>query len=186
MSSTGITSHKVPVVFVDRDGTIIEDAGYPSDPSKIELLPNVAECLVKLKKLGFRLALISNQSGVGRGYFTVEQMWAFHMDFAELLENQGVSFDAVRYCVAAPWEHDQHRKPNPGMILSAADELNADLKKSIMIGDKISDVYAGRAAGCESILFNASTNSEECEIVGTACFDCWNNVLEYVQSRQWF
>ncbi len=139
------------VFFFDRDGTVMRDTGYPSDPNEVELLPGAAEALREIKQAGYALAMISNQSGVGRGYFSETVMWSVHARFVELLQQDGVSIDTFRYCISAPWKKDPMRKPAPGMILDAGLELNAIIHESFMVGDKDSDIDAAIAAGCVPI-----------------------------------
>lgn len=135
-------------LFLDRDGTIIEDTGYVRRVEDVRLLPGVVEALNDLRRR-YRLVLVSNQSGVGRGMFTRKELDAVHARMAELL---GIPFDAVSYCVHAPDDDCACRKPRPGMIVEAARTLDLDLAQSIMIGDKPSDIAAGAAAGCLTAL----------------------------------
>jgi D-glycero-D-manno-heptose 1,7-bisphosphate phosphatase len=150
---------KRPAVFLDRDGTLIEDVGYPHRPEDLRLLAGVAPALLKLQKLGFVLVVVTNQSGVARGHFSEVQMHAFHKLLGGQLSAAGVRIDAFYYCpfhpdaALAEYRRDSPlRKPLPGMLLLAAEELRLDLAASFAIGDKKSDVLAGQAAGCKSIL----------------------------------
>jgi histidinol-phosphate phosphatase family protein len=142
-------------VFVDRDGTVIEDAHYASSADQVRVVPGAAEALRVLRDEGFLLAVVSNQSGIGRGLITPEQAAAVHERFVGELERLGVRFDAVRYCPHTPDERCLCRKPAPGLILDAADEIGAAPSQSFMIGDSLSDVAAGRAAGCRTIALGA-------------------------------
>lgn len=135
-------------VFLDRDGTLIVDVGYPRDPDAVRLLEGVPEGLRSLRSAGFRLVLVSNQSGIGRGIVSKDEARAVHGRFSELLAGQGIELDCAKYCPHAPEEGCRCRKPEPGMLLDAARELGLDLEGSWMIGDKASDVEAGRRAGC--------------------------------------
>jgi D-glycero-D-manno-heptose 1,7-bisphosphate phosphatase len=141
-------------VFLDRDGTVIKDRGYLDSVDGIELLPTVAKSLKTLSDNGFRLVLITNQSGVGRGRFDLDVVHAQHKRLAELLEPHKVRFELIKTCPHAPDDECDCRKPKPKMLLEAADELGLDLERSWMLGDKPSDVIAGKAAGCRTILFN--------------------------------
>ncbi len=141
-------------VFLDRDGTLIYDVGYPSDPSKVELIPGVVAALKGLQAKGFLLIVISNQSGVGRGFFSKHDLDLVNNRFIEIFKQDGVFFDGIYYCLHAPWEQCQCRKPKPGMLYSAAKDLNIELEKSYMVGDKQSDVDAGLNAGCRALLIN--------------------------------
>ena len=142
-----------PAVFLDRDGTLIEDVGYPSRPEQVRLLPGAAESLRTLHTSGLALVLVSNQSGVGRGYFDQTDAEAVHERFVELLADAGASLDAAYYCFHAPDEDCACRKPAPGMILDAAADLDLELGRSFVVGNSHADVEAGRAAGCRTIAF---------------------------------
>jgi D,D-heptose 1,7-bisphosphate phosphatase len=148
-----------PAVFLDRDGTLIEDVPYLSDPSAIRFLPGAAEALVRLGHAGFARVLVTNQSGIGRGFFTEERLREIHDELEGRLAAVGASLDGIYYCPAAPDEGAGQdcpdRKPAPGMLLRGAVELGIDLDASWMVGDKMSDVLAGLNAGCRSILLRA-------------------------------
>ncbi|MDQ6745242.1 MAG: HAD family hydrolase [Actinomycetota bacterium] len=142
-------------VFMDRDGTLMEDVGYPRDPAQVRLLPGVTEALRRLHDAGFLLVIVSNQSGVGRGLISPEQATAVHRRLMEMLGEDGVSLDQARYCPHAPEDGCDCRKPSPSMLIDAAFSLDIDLSVSYMIGDKRSDVEAGRRAGCRTILLES-------------------------------
>lgn len=155
-------------VFLDRDGVLIEDTGYPDDPASISLLPSVGEGLRALLAAGWRLVVVSNQAGVARGKFSLATLEAMHERLVVLLEAEGVSLDALYFCPhhaehgSPPFNIDcDHRKPAPGMLRSAADELDLDLRSCWMIGDRESDIEAGRAAGCRTILIGAPPTRAE-------------------------
>jgi D-glycero-D-manno-heptose 1,7-bisphosphate phosphatase len=150
---------KRPAIFLDRDGTLIEDVGYPHRPEDLQLLPGVVPALRKLQEMGFVLVVVTNQSGIARGYFSEEQMHAFHALLGEQLEAGGAHIEAFYHCSFHPdanvakYRGDSPlRKPKPGMLLLAAEELSLDLAASYTIGDKKSDVLAGQAAACRTIL----------------------------------
>jgi D-glycero-D-manno-heptose 1,7-bisphosphate phosphatase len=139
-------------IFLDRDGTLIKDTGYCSNPEDVELLKDVGKLLPKLKKAGFKLVIVTNQSGIGRGYFQEEDFWAVQHELEKQL-GPGV-IDATYFCADTPQNASERRKPNPGMLLEAARELGIDLQRSYMIGDKMSDAEAGIRAGVKAtILF---------------------------------
>ena len=140
-------------VFIDRDGTVIIDRGYLDNVEGIELLHGSGDGLKKMKELGYKIVLITNQSGIGRGMFKESIVEKQHSRLAELLEPFGVTFATIKVCPHHPDEGCECRKPEPGMLLDAAEELNIDLDQSWMIGDKVSDVMAGKAVGCRTILF---------------------------------
>ena len=158
-------------VFLDRDKTLNEDPGYLSDPTAMRLLPGVLEGLSSLQARGLRLVLISNQAGVGRGYFSEATMWAVHARLEQLLAADGVHLDAAYYCQHAPWDGCACRKPQPGMLLQAARELNIDLAASFMVGDKLADVEAGRHAKCATILIRATPLDSPSTFADVVCAD---------------
>lgn len=135
--------------FLDRDGTLIVDRGYLSNPDGVELLSGVAKGLAIVQRLGYLLVVISNQSGVGRGYFSDEDVRSVNRRMEECLGELGLRLDGVWYCPHIPEARCLCRKPSPGLFLTAARHLDIDLADSIMIGDKITDVEAGVAAGCQ-------------------------------------
>ncbi len=147
-------------IFLDRDGTIIEDHGYLDNAEAIELLPGVGDSLVELVKYGFQLILITNQSGIGRGKFGHDVVQAQNEKLQQLLKPYGIRFISMKYCPHHPDDECNCRKPEPGMILEAAEEENVDLGRSWMLGDKVSDVQAGKKAGCRTILFNELLTEE--------------------------
>ncbi|MFN3190774.1 MAG: D-glycero-alpha-D-manno-heptose-1,7-bisphosphate 7-phosphatase [Aureliella sp.] len=152
--------------FLDRDGTIIVDEGYPTDPGRIVFLKGAVETLQLARQRGFKLIVVSNQSGVGRGYFSERQMWSFHREFESLLLKAGIFLDKAYYCTAAPWDVSTRRKPSSGMLLEAAKEFDVDFSKSFMVGDKPSDIVAGKNVGCRTIFLghNLSISADfECE-----------------------
>jgi len=138
-----------PAVFIDRDGTIMQDADYCSDPQQVKIFPRVAEALRRLKSKGFKVIIITNQSGIGRGFFTVEQYRAVE---AEVLRQLGDGLiDATYFCPDVPGQHSSCRKPAPGMIVEATREHQIDLARSFLIGDKEIDAECGRNVGMRTI-----------------------------------
>src|SRR6058998_1933108 len=136
-------------VFIDRDGTIMQDADYCSDPQQVKIFPRVAEALRRLKSKGFKVIIITNQSGIGRGFFTVEQYRAVE---AEVLRQLGDGLiDATYFCPDVPGQHSSCRKPAPGMIVEATREHQIDLARSFLIGDKEIDAECGRNVGMRTI-----------------------------------
>jgi D-glycero-D-manno-heptose 1,7-bisphosphate phosphatase len=140
-------------VFLDRDGTLIEDVGYISDPESVVFLEGAIDALRTLRELGFALVVVSNQSGIARGLISEEQASAVHRRFVAGLEAEGVALDDARYCPHGPESGCSCRKPLPGLIVDAAKDLGIDLEGSFVVGDKPADVEAGRAAGCRTIQF---------------------------------
>lgn len=146
-------------IFLDRDGTLNEDAGYTHRVDELRLLDNVVEGLRLMAAMGFRLIVTTNQSGIARGYFTVQDMETFNRHLIEVLQSHSIPIEAVYYCPYHPtsgvgeFRRDSpDRKPGPGMILQAAQDHHIDVARSYTIGDKKSDILAGQAAGCSTIL----------------------------------
>ena len=149
-----------PFVFLDRDGTIIVQKPYLDDPAGVELLDGAAAALRRLHDAGFGLAVVSNQSGIARGYFTAGRVEAIHDRMRSLLALEGVTLDAVYICPHAPDEGCRCRKPATGMIEDAAREHHIDLGRSFIVGDKECDVDCGRNAGIPSILVRTGYGRE--------------------------
>ncbi len=152
-------STKVPAVFLDRDGTINIEKHYLYRIEDFELLPGAGEGIALLTQSGYRVVVISNQSGIGRGYNTEADVHRLHHYLDQLLKPFGAQIDAYYFCPHHPAhgqdEYQQEcacRKPLPGMILQAATDLNIDLAQSFMVGDKLVDIEAGHAAGCRTLL----------------------------------
>ena len=138
-----------PAVFIDRDGTIMEDTDYCSHPKDVRVFPGVLEALRRLKSRGFKLIIITNQSGIGRGLFTLDQYRAVE---SEVLQQLGDGLiDATYYCPDAPGQHSNCRKPAPGMVVKATQDHHIDLSRSFLIGDKEVDVQCARNAGVRAI-----------------------------------
>jgi D-glycero-D-manno-heptose 1,7-bisphosphate phosphatase len=137
----------VPALFVDRDGTVIEDPGYIDDPDKVRLIAGAAATLRRFHDAGFALILVTNQSGIGRGYYAWPDYEAVAARLRAYLAAEGVAFDAELACAHSPEARCDWRKPEPGMILDAATRLDLDLGRSLLAGDKLSDLKAGAAAG---------------------------------------
>jgi UDP-glucose 4-epimerase len=144
-------------VFLDRDGTLNVDPGYLNHPDQLHLIPGVGEALSLLKKAGFLLVVVSNQSGVGRGLIEEKVLTEIHKKLDELLGAWSVQIDYYSLCFHHPEEDCECRKPKPKLLYDAAKQLRIDLGFSYMVGDKASDVNAGYAAGCKgSLLIQAS------------------------------
>ena len=143
-------SARVRAVFLDRDGTLMEEVGHCGKPDLVEVFPGVPEALLKLRDAGFLLCLITNQGGIGQGFFTEED---FHAVQAELFRQlHPARIDAVYYCPDPPHLASPRRKPGAGMLLEAAQELGIDLAQSYIVGDRDSDILCGRSAGLHTVL----------------------------------
>jgi D-glycero-D-manno-heptose 1,7-bisphosphate phosphatase len=139
-----------PAVFLDRDGTLMRDVDYCGDPQDVHLFPRTAEALRKLKKAGYKLIIVTNQSAIGRGYFNEAAYRAVEREVARQLGEDLI--DATYFCPHAPDHECECRKPQPGMIRQGAREHHLDLGRSFFIGDKQSDIECGRNAGVKTVL----------------------------------
>lgn len=155
----------VRAVFLDKDGTLIENVPYNVDPNLISLLPGVKEGLLSLKEVGFKLIVVSNQSGVAKGLFKMSSLRNVEEKLHQLLEM--VTFDAFYYCphaskgsVPEPVSQCTCRKPKPGLLLKAAVDYDIDLSNSWVIGDTLNDIEAGNRAGCKTILVDNGMETE--------------------------
>lgn len=152
-------------IFLDRDDTLIEDPGYINHPDQVKLLDGVAESLAEFSRMGYKLIVVSNQSGVARAIVTEETLSEIHSRFKQLLIEKNVKIDKIYYCPYHPdgviekyRKESDLRKPNPGMLLKAADEMNINLSESWMIGNSSCDIQAGSRAGCKTILIDQRLN----------------------------
>jgi D-glycero-D-manno-heptose 1,7-bisphosphate phosphatase len=146
-----------PAIFLDRDGTLMEEVGYCADPAQVSVFPGVPEALQDLHLAGYLLILITNQSGIGRGYFTENAYRSVQAEFERQI--LPARLDGVYFCPDI--QPSACRKPSPGMLLEGARDHGIDLARSYMIGDKSSDVEAGCAAGCRTILVQTGYGWEQ-------------------------
>ncbi len=153
---------KIRAVFLDRDGTINRDPGYLNDFNRLELFPGVVEALGQLQKAGFHLIVTSNQSGVGRGLITPDQIVKIHDRLDALLAQGGVKILAYQLCFHRPEEDCACRKPKTQLLDDAARRFNLDLSASFMVGDKCSDIECAKNAGCQgSVLVRTGEGAKE-------------------------
>ena len=138
--------------LLDRDGTIIEEKNYLGDPAGVALLPGAAEGMRLLREAGFGLAVLTNQSGIGRGYYTEADMRRVHARMRELLEAEGVVLDGIYFCPHTPEDGCSCRKPATGMAEQAARDLGFSLKDAYVVGDKPADVELAARCGAVGIL----------------------------------
>ncbi len=155
-------------ILLDRDDTLIEDPGYISSPEQVQLLPGVATALIELKALGYKLVVITNQSAVARGIVTEQVLGKIHNRLKQLLADKSAFLDRIYYCpyhpdgvVAKYRQESDFRKPNPGMLLKAAEEMDIDLGQSWCVGNSGSDVEAGLRAGCKTILIDLPSHQQQ-------------------------
>ncbi len=148
-------------VFLDRDGTIIQERGYLSDSAAIELIPGAARAIRLINRLGLPAVVVSNQSGVGRGYFPASTVEEIDRRLRLLLEQEGAFLDGIYFCPHLPDAGCACRKPEPGMLQQAAAELQIDLRQSYLAGDKAADSEAIRRVGGKGILVLTGYGREE-------------------------
>ncbi|MEW6756149.1 MAG: HAD family hydrolase [Candidatus Latescibacterota bacterium] len=139
-------------VVLDRDGTLIVERGYLSDPAQVELIPGVARALREMRRMGLRLVVATNQSGVGRGYFTADTVQRVHERLLSLLSAEGAALDAFYYCPHVPEAHCRCRKPATGMVEQAARDFGFDPASCFVIGDKPCDILLAANLGATSVL----------------------------------
>jgi D-glycero-D-manno-heptose 1,7-bisphosphate phosphatase len=156
----------LPALFLDRDGTLVHPRHYPSRPEDLRLYDGLDPYLRCLQESGFRLVVVTNQSGIARGYFTQADLRQMHAHLAAQLARMGVRLDAIYHCPHHPDGAIPElavrctcRKPQPGMVLQAATDLGLDLRHSWLVGDILDDIEAGNRAGCRTILVDLGTES---------------------------
>jgi D-glycero-D-manno-heptose 1,7-bisphosphate phosphatase len=148
-------------VFFDRDGTIMEEVGYCSQPSQVRVFPDARDAIQRLRDRGFLVIIITNQSGIGHGYFTEEQYRAVTAEMTRQLEPLAV--DGIYFSADTPESESPRRKPNPGMVLEAAAEFDIDLSRSYFVGDRTGDIDCGRNAGTRTILVETGYGADASE-----------------------
>lgn len=148
-------------VFLDRDGTIIEDKDYLHLPEEVVIYPGVCPALKRLQDAGFKLIIVTNQSGVGRGYFPIEDVHRVHEHLSRELAREGVAFEKIYIAPEAPSEPSRGRKPSPQFLFDARDEFGIDLAQSYIVGDKLIDLECGwNAKVKQSILVRTGYGGE--------------------------
>ncbi|MFL6449783.1 MAG: D-glycero-alpha-D-manno-heptose-1,7-bisphosphate 7-phosphatase [Bryobacteraceae bacterium] len=170
-----------PGIFLDRDGTVIHDTGYIGDPELVQFMPAVLPALRHFQQAGYQLVVVSNQSGIGRGVITQQQYELVAQRIAELLREHDIS-TATYYCPHSPDERCRCRKPNPYLLLRAARDLDIDLTRSYMIGDRLTDVEAGAAAGCKTILLGHIAFHERSSLGAAPDYVCpdWSCISQVI------
>jgi D-glycero-D-manno-heptose 1,7-bisphosphate phosphatase len=159
-------------VFLDRDGTINEQMGYVNHPDRFVLLPGVGRAIARLNRADLAVVVVSNQSGLARGYFPEELIEQVHRKMIQGLEKDGARLDGIYYCphypraTLAKYRVDcDCRKPRPGMLVKASEELGLDPARSFVVGDRSSDLEAARAVGATSVLVLTGYGRGELEYV---------------------
>ena len=165
-------------VFLDRDGTINIEKEYLYQAKDFEFIPGVPEAIRLLNQAGIMVVVVTNQSGVARGYYTEEDVENLHRHIASELEDSGAHVDAWLYCPHHPTGRGSYalpcdcRKPLPGMLAEAARRYDIDLENSTMVGDKLADIEAGLAAGCRTILVRTGYGADEEQYVAPRTVVC--------------
>jgi len=154
-------------MFLDRDGTINEEVNYLSHPKQLRLIGGAAEAIRLFNHAGLKVVIVTNQAGVGRGYFSEQAVHEIHAALEKSLLAQEARVDAIYFCPHHPtagvgaYKMNCHcRKPKPGLLEKAASELKIDLRQSLVVGDKISDLAAGHAVGCKNVLVRTGYGRE--------------------------
>jgi D-glycero-D-manno-heptose 1,7-bisphosphate phosphatase len=166
-------------LFLDRDGTVIEELGYLSDPDQVRLLPGSVEALASLQAEGWKLVIVSNQSGVGRRLITADQMDAVQRRFLEIVRGHGIQITASYMCIHTPDEGCECRKPSPFLLHRAAKEYSIDLQSSWMIGDREGDILCGKNAGCSTIWLRNGLFSVADDLP-TLAVDTWTEIYRKI------
>ncbi|NVN97862.1 MAG: D-glycero-beta-D-manno-heptose 1,7-bisphosphate 7-phosphatase [Geobacteraceae bacterium] len=171
-------------VFLDRDGTINEESGYLHKIEDCRFIPDAIAAIARLKAAGFLVVIVTNQSGIARGYYTEDDLLRLHQYMEIEIVNGGGRVDGWYFCPHHPDFSDDCdcRKPFPGMLRTAADELEIDLASSWMIGDKIADIEAGIAAGCKAALVRTGYGRREEALLPAQLpvFDDICSAVEYI------
>ena len=184
-------------VFFDRDGTLIRDPGYVTHPDQVELLDGAGEAVKEVQLLGYKTVVVSNQPGIAKGILTEEMLEQVHGRLQDLMGGRGASLDAIYYCPYHPdgavpkYRKDSDwRKPQPGMLMAAAGEMDIDLTKSWIVGDSLRDTEAGRSAGCKTILISSghaipdTTDRNKPDHVAVNMREAVNIIKKYHRSGQ--
>lgn len=172
--------NKNKAIFLDRDGTIIVDVGYPKYPEQVVLLPGAADALKALQEKGFLIIIVSNQSGIGRGYVTSEEAASVHNKFVSLLKDADIVVDGACYCPHAPEEECSCRKPSPAMLFNAAERLNIDMQNSFMVGDRGVDIETGRRAGCRTVLMEGNKEDGSSHVEADYHAENWQDAVRFI------
>jgi D-glycero-D-manno-heptose 1,7-bisphosphate phosphatase len=158
-------------VFLDRDGTINEEVNYLGDPALLKLTPGAAQAIHRLNSHNIPVIVVTNQAGIARGYFNEAQMHLVHQALDLMLAPDNAKIDAYYFCPHHPTAGIGDykitcncRKPHPGMLYQASQDLYLDLSKSYLVGDKLTDIQAGNLAGCQTILVETGYGGEESKI----------------------
>lgn len=147
-----ITYNPAPALFLDRDGTIIEEIPYLHKPDQLKFVDGALDIMKKAMELGYRLIVVTNQPGIGIGYYTKEDFFAVNAKMLQIASNHGVLLDKIYFCGHSKADQCSCRKPNIGMLEKGLTQMNIIRDKSIMVGDMTSDILAGKRFGCKTVL----------------------------------
>ncbi len=150
-----------PAVFVDRDGTVNEHIEYLSDPNQFREIPGSFAALKSIRDLGFRVVIVTNQPGIGLGYFSKEDFFVVNREMLRQASSVGCFIDKVYFCPHSKGDNCRCRKPNPYFIERAVREMNVDVSRSLVIGDMTSDIQFGKNAGCRTVLVRTGRAGED-------------------------
>lgn len=182
---TGSVERRPSAVFLDRDGTIIRDAGYVDDPRSVELLPRAAEAIARLNVRGILAVVVTNQSGIGRGLYREAEFRSVQAEVERQLAIRGAALDAVYYCPHHPDEGCGCRKPGLGMHREAADRLGIELAAAAYVGDKVKDVLPAVRTGGRGYLVRTGAENPEPPPPGCAVVaDLWEAVARLVPGAE--
>ncbi len=180
---------KSRAVFLDRDGTLNVEKEYLSNPDLLVLFPDVIGALTQLQKAGYLLVVVTNQSGIGRGYYTERDMHRVNARLVEMLMSSGIKLAKIYYAPEAPEEPSRGRKPSPQFLLDAQTEFSIDLGRSFMIGDKISDLACGWNAGVRKSILVRTGYGEKTEAANpgkmgdSKVVDSLNDAVDFILSE---
>ncbi len=169
-------------VFLDRDGTIARDVPYCRRVEDFQIIPGAAEAAGVLSKHGFLIVVVTNQSGLARGYVDLETLDAIHDYMRREIRRRGGRIDAVYYCPHHPDEGCACRKPRPGMLLEASRDWNINLQRSFLVGDQEGDILAAHAAGCKAVLLQDGSPEDRTDRVGSLAD---HHALSLLEAAKW-
>ncbi|MBN1895024.1 HAD-IIIA family hydrolase [bacterium] len=159
-----------PALFLDRDGTINEEILYLHDVKELRILPNAIPGIKKFQDMGYRIVIISNQPGIGMGYYSKQDFYRINREILKSLSSAGILVDKIYFCPHSKSEKCECRKPGQALVQRAKEELNLDLSRSVFIGDKTSDMETGRRAGMKTVLVRSGFRGEDGEFPGEPDF----------------
>jgi len=169
---------KKRAIFLDRDGVLNEDHGYVGQMNRFDIFPYAGQALRALVDKGFTLILVTNQSGVARGYFTMEDTRLLHAHLCGEMKKHGVDFADIYVSYCHPDQPDEFRKPSPKFLFMAAEKHQIDLASSYVIGDQASDLKMAQSAGCRAVLVRSGAGAKTEKIPGVKFDYIFENLLE--------